>query len=279
MQRFLLRLCALLIIVVTSVVSLQAQEDTSKPTSVDPKLLDWENARIPREYTIGKISITGIRFLDTAIVLSISSLQPGDKFMHPGSDIFAKAIANLWRQKLFSEVQVYVTAIQDDKIDIELNVVERPRLGNFKFEGIKKTEAEELQGKIGLAKQTIITENIRRNIVEVTSKYYRDKGFENINVRIEERPDPAFANSNQMIIHVDKGKKVRVDEINYFDNNQVKDLKLKKQMKGTKEMTKITLYPSTYQSSYGNIHRPSFKQYFKDWGFLSFSKTKEVLDP
>jgi len=279
MQRILLRLCALLIIVVTSVISVQAQEDTTKPTSVDPKLLDWENAKIPREYTIGKISITGIKFLDTAIVLSISSLQPGDKFMHPGSDIFAKAIANLWRQKLFSEVQVYVTAIQDDKVDIELNVVERPRLGNFKFEGIKKTDAEELQGKIGLAKQTIITENIRRNIVEVTSKFYREKGFENITVQIEEKPDPAFANSNQMIIHVDKGKKVRVDEINFFENTQVKDLKLKKQMKGTKEMTKMTLYPSTYQSSYGNIHRPSFKQYFKDWGFLSFSKTKEVLDP
>jgi outer membrane protein insertion porin family len=178
------------------VISLQAQEDTTKPTSVDPKLLEWETARIPREYVIASISITGIRYLDTAIVSSISGLQAGDKFVHPGSDIFAKAIANMWRQKLFSEVQVFVTAIQDDRVSIEINVVERPRLGNFKFEGIKKTEAEELQGKIGLAKQTIITENIRRNIVEVTTKFYRDKGFENISIRIEEKPDPAFANSN-----------------------------------------------------------------------------------
>ena len=112
MQRFLLRLSALLILVVTSVISLQAQEDTTKPTSVDPKLLDWETARIPREYIIADIAITGIRHLDTAIVFSISGLQTGDKFMHPGSDIFAKAIANLWRQKLFSEVQIYVTKIR-----------------------------------------------------------------------------------------------------------------------------------------------------------------------
>ena len=93
---------------------------------------------------------------------------------------------------------------------------ERPRLGNFKFEGIKKTEAEELQGKIGLAKQTIITENMRRNIVEVTTKFYREKGFQNINVRIEEKPDPAFVNSNAMTIYVDKGEKVRVDEVNFL---------------------------------------------------------------
>ena len=207
MQRILLRLCALLIIVITSVNAQHAQEDTTKPTSVDPNLLAWETARIPREYTIANVAITGIKYLDTSIVLSISGLQAGDKIIHPGSDIFAKAIANLWRQKLFSNVQIYVTAVQDDRISIEINVMERPRLGNFKFIGIKKTEAEELQGKIGLAKQTIITENIRRNIVEVTKKYYRDKGFQNIIVRIEEKPDPTFANSNSMIIYVIKAKK------------------------------------------------------------------------
>jgi outer membrane protein insertion porin family len=279
MQRFSLRLSALLILVITSVISLHAQDDTTRPTSVDPALLDWENARIPREYIIADISIVGIRHLDTAIVLSISGLQTGDKFMHPGSDIFAKAIAKLWRQKLFSEVQIYVTKVQDDKVSIEVNVVERPRLGNFKFVGIKKSEAEELQGKIGLTKQTIITENIRRNVNEVTTKFYRDKGFQNITVRIDEKPDPAYVNSNAMTIYVDKGKKVRIDEVNFYDNDKVPDLKLKKKMKGTKEMSKFTLYPSKYHSSYGATDKPSFKEYMKNWGFLSLSKTKELIDP
>ncbi len=149
MQRFSLRLSALLILTIASVFSAQAQDDTTKPTSVDPKLLEWQEARIPREYTIAEVAIVGIRHLDTSIVLSISGLQPGDKFMHPGSDIFAKAIANMWRQKLFAGVQIYVTKIQDDRVSIEINVEERPRLGNFKFVGIKKTDAEELQGKMG----------------------------------------------------------------------------------------------------------------------------------
>ena len=279
MQRLSLRLSALLIIVIGSVLTAQAQDDTTKPTSVDPKLLEWENARIPREYTIAEVGITGIKHLDTAIVLSISGLQAGDKFTHPGSDVFAKAIANMWRQKLFSEIQIYVTKIQDDKVSIEISVTERPRLGNFKFVGIKKTEAEELQGKIGLAKQTIITENIRRNIHEVITKFYRDKGFENVSIRIDEKPDPAFPNSNAMTIYVEKGKKVRIDEVNFFENEKVADLKLKKQMKGTKEMSKFTLFPSKYESPYGTTKRPSFKEYMKDWGFLSLSKTKEVLDP
>lgn len=278
MQRFLLRICVLLLIAVGAVLSVEAQ-DTTRPTSVDPKILEWQNSKIPKEYTISNVTITGIKHLDTSIVLSISGIQKGDKFTHPGGDIFSKAINNMWRQKLFSGVQIYVTSIQDDKIGIEISVQERPRLGNFKFVGIKKTEAEELQGKIGLTKQTIITENIRRNVHEVTTKYYRDKGYQDVTITIDEQPDPSYVNSNSMTIYVNKGKKVRIDEVNFFGNKWVTDQKLKKQMKGTKEMTKFTLYPSKYQSPYGPKKIPNFREYVKDWGFLSLSKTKAVLDP
>jgi outer membrane protein insertion porin family len=231
MQRFLLRLSAILIVVFVSAQQVQAQEDTTKPTSVDPKLLEWQNARIPKEYTIANVTITGIKHLDTSIVYSIANLQPGDKFMHPGEDVFAKSITNLWRQKLFSNVKVYVTQVDDDKVWIEISVQERPRLGNFKFVGIKKTEEEDIQGKINLAKQTIITENTRREIIERITKFYTEKSYRNIKVRIEEKPDPAFVNSNAMTIYVDKGDKVRIDNVRFYGNENVDGLKLKKQMK------------------------------------------------
>ncbi|HEY6506027.1 MAG TPA: POTRA domain-containing protein [Chitinophagaceae bacterium] len=279
MRHFLLRISFFLIAAGASVFTLQAQEDTSKPTSVDPDLLAIENARIPKEYTVAGVVITGIHHLDTSIVLSISAIQVGDKITIPGSDVFARAIQNLWRQRLFSNVQIFITKVQDDKIWIEISVSERPRLGNFKFIGPKKSESEELQGKIGLAKQTIITENMRRNIVEVTTKYYRDKGFQNVVVKIEEKPDPSFVNSNLINIYVIKGGKVHIDEVRIFGNENVEELKIKKQLKGTKEMSKLTLYPTTVPSPYGETKKLSFKEYRKDWGFLSFTKTKILLDP
>jgi outer membrane protein insertion porin family len=280
MRHSLLRISVLLVIVVASVHTLHAQDgDTSKPTSVDPKLLEIQNARVPKEFIIAGVSVTGIHHLDTAIVLSISGLQPGDKVMIPGGDVFAKSIQNLWRQKLFSNVQIYLTKVQDDRVWIELSVAERPRLGNFKFIGIKKSEAEELQGKIGLAKQTIITENMRRNIKEVITKFYADKGFQNVTVRVVEKDDPAFVNSKYVTIYVNKGDKVHIDEVRIFGNDNVDELKLKKQMKGTKEMSKLTLYPTHVPSPYGTTKKMSFHDYMKDWGFLSFSKTKQLLDP
>lgn len=262
-----------------TVFSVQAQEDTTKPTSLDPKLIEWEKAQVPKEYTIADVKITGVKYLDTAIISSITNLLPGDKFIHPGADIFAKAIANLWRQKFFSNVQIYVTRIEGDKVWVEVNVQERPRLGNFKFVGISKTDAEELTTRASLAKQTIITENTRRNITEIVTKYYTEKGYRNVKVTIDEFPDSSFVNSNRMIITVDKGKKVRINEIGFFGNESVDGLRLKKQMKGTKEMSKITLKADNEESPYGLKKKYSFSQYTKDWGFLSLSKTKRLLDP
>ncbi|HBB58360.1 MAG TPA: outer membrane protein assembly factor [Chitinophagaceae bacterium] len=260
---------------------LQAQEvpDTTRPTSVDPKLLEWQNARIVKEYFIADVKITGIRYLDTAIVLSIANLQPGDKFVHPGAEIFGKAINNLWRQKLFSGAQVFVTRIEDDKVWVEINVQERPRLGNYKFSGIRKSEEEDLLTKLSLSKQTIITENTRREIVEKITKHYGEKGFRNVKVLIEEKPDPTFANSNFLLIRVEKGSKVLIGDVNFYGNAALDNLKLKKQLKGTKEMTRITLKPDNAQSPYGSRKPASFNEYIKDWGFMSISKTKRMLDP
>jgi outer membrane protein insertion porin family len=278
MQRLLPRFFSLAICVFITVVA-SAQNDSSQPTSVDPDLLAIENGKIPKEYTIRAINITGINFLDTSIVQSISGLQVGDKIMLPGGDAFSKAITNLWRQKLFSNIQIFITAVQESNIDIEINVQERPKLGNFKFVGVKKTEADELSGKAGLVKSTIITENTRRNAVEAIQKYFVDKGYKNVQVRVDEKPDASLVNANALTFYIDKGKKVKVNEVNFYGNEQVSDLKLKKQMKGTKEMTKLTLYPTKMQSPYGKNEKLSFKDYLKNWGFLSLSKKKNLLDP
>ncbi|MFI5128540.1 MAG: outer membrane protein assembly factor [Chitinophagales bacterium] len=278
MRQFLLRISVTLLVITSTVLKGNAQ-DTTRPTSVDPDLLNIETTRIPKEYTIAGVSITGIHHLDTSIVLSIASIQVGDKVMIPGSDVFAKSIQALWRQKLFSNVQIFITKIEGDRIWIEISVMERPRLGNFKFIGAKKSEAEELQGKIGLTKQVIITENMRRNIIEVTEKYYREKGFQNVKVTITEKTDPAFVNSNFITIIVDKAGKVRIDNVNIFGNENVEEQKIKKQLKGTKETSRFTLFPSKIPSPYGEKKNMSFHEYVNSWGPLSFSKTRKVLDP
>ncbi len=258
---------------------LMAGTAKSQVTSVDPELLALQNSRVQKEYTIRSVTVTGLTTLDTAIVISISGIRAGDKVVLPGGDLFSKSITNLWRQRFFSNVQIFITAVSGEFIDVEIEVTERPKLGNFSFKGIKKAEADELTTKIGLVKQTIITENTRRNATLVIRRYFAEKGYMNVDVRIEEKPDPTFVNSNAVTFIIDKGNKVRVNEVNFYGNEAIDDLQLKKQLSGTKEMSKLTLKPVRMPSPFGENEPYKFKDYIKDLGFLSLSKTKTLLDP
>lgn len=277
-MRFIIRICTLLLLMIASNAAF-AQTDTVPTTSVDPKLLEFQNSKIPQEYVISDLKVKGVTFLDSTIVASISGLQKGQKFMYPGTDIFAKAITNLWKQKLFADVQVAIIKVDGDKVGVELMIAERPRLGNFKFEGVRKSESEELVTKTGLQKGFILSENTRKNVIDVVTKYFADKGFYAVKIDLIEQKDPIMANSNSLTVKVTKGKKVKIDEINFFGNESVSTSKLKSKMKGTKEMTRLSLFPSNYQSPYGEKKIYTVDEYAKDWGFLSGTKTLEVLDP
>ncbi|RTL58337.1 MAG: outer membrane protein assembly factor [Sphingobacteriales bacterium] len=255
----------------------QQPADTT-PVSIDPELLNIFNAKVPKKYTIGGIKIAGNRYYDEALVISISGMSVGDEVTIPGGDNFSKAITNLWKQNLFNNIELYITKLVGNVIYIEFNVQERPRLSNVFFKGIRKSEQEDLEGKIGIAKSQVITENRRRTAVENIKKFYFDKGFQEVKVEVLESIDGTAAGLSILTFTIDKGKKIRIGNIS-FVGNTIPENKLKKQMKGTKEMSHFTLKPDTAQPVYGQKSAITFKQYLKEAGFLSLSKTKQFLDP
>lgn len=279
MQLKFLPAISMLVVSLFCFMDINAQVTDTVPDSIDPKLIELANSKVPKEYTLGGITISGTKYLDEQLLLSISGLSVGDKLVIPGGDHFSKAITNLWKQNLFANIEINYTKIEDDKVFIEIAVTERPRLSKYFLKGIKKSDMDELEGKVGLIPGRVVTENVKRNAVDAIQKYFTDKGFASATIEIVETAEPSLSNSVNLTFNIVKGKKVRINEINFFGNDMVKDIRLKKKMKGTKEMTKITLFPEKIQSPYGTNEPPSFKEYLNDGGFLSVTKTKEVLDP
>ncbi len=253
--------------------------DTIPKPSVDPDLLSILEAKVPKKYIIADIKVTGAKIFDPAIVISVSGLSVGDEVTLPGGDNLAKAINRLWSQNMFTDIKIYINKLEGRNIWIEIDAVERPMLSDFKFKGVKKSEAEELNEKAGLFKSRVVTDNMKLSAVENIEKYFTEKGFKGATVKIEEQQDPNAPGKLILIFNITKGKKVRVDDIHFFGNENVSELKLKKQLKGTKEMSKFTLYPAKINSPYGEIKRTSFKEYRKNKGYLSPSKTMAFLDP
>ncbi|MFT3982198.1 MAG: POTRA domain-containing protein [Ferruginibacter sp.] len=257
-----------------------SQNDTI-PVSVDPALQEIYQSKYPKEYTIGGVTVTGAKAFDPNLIISISGLAVGDKVVIPGTDIFGKAIAKLWKQSLVSNVEINITKLEAEKIFLNLNITERPRLLDFKFVGPKKGERDDLEGKVGLSKDRVISENMKLSAVEAINKFYYGKGYRNVQVTMKEEPIAGVNNAVRLIFYIDKGRKVHVNSINFTDNETISDQRLKKQMKGTKEMTKITLFPDRVVSPYGDTtsQTQSFREYLKEMGYLSPSKTKDILDP
>lgn len=262
----------------TSNLFAQKTENDTSITSVDADLINLFNQKKPQKYKLAGIVVTGNKYFDETLLISISNLSIGDEIIIPGGDNFAKAIQKLWGQNYFSDVAIFVTKLQGKNIWIEINVTERPRLARFDFIGVKKSEKEDLIGKTGLVPNRIVTENMKRSAEEAIKKFYAEKSYKNISVKIEEKRDSTFEDAIVLLFYIDKGNKVKVNNID-FVGNTLDPLKLKKQFKDTKEMSRFTLNKSDDKSAFSESTTYTFNDYLKENGFLTFSKTKKLLDP
>jgi outer membrane protein insertion porin family len=252
------------------------------PTSVNVELENIFNSKTPKQYTLSHIAVTGTTF-DPNLIISISGLTVGDRITVPGGDDFAKVITNLWNQNLVSDVEVYLTNLVGNNLSIEIHVTDRPILSSFKFRGISKTEADDLTPKLDLAKGRVtrVTEGFKVSSIDIIKKVFIDKGFRNVEVELNEVKDPKAANAVNIVFVIHKNGKVRINNIYFAGNDEIPDLKLKKQMKGTKEKSRFTLYPSDDFNVYDSTktNHLSFNEYLETNGYLIPSKTKELLDP
>ncbi len=267
---------------ITDTVAHVSPKTDTIPSSVNVELENIFNAKTPKKYTLSHITVTGTTF-DPNLIISISGLSIGDKITIPGGDEFANAITNLWKQNLVSDVEIYLTNLVDDSVSIEIHVTDRPILSNFKFKGISKTQADDITKKLDLqkGKVTRVTEGFRMTSISIIKKYFVDKGYRNVDVVMTQSKDLKANNAVNILFIINKNGKVRINNIYFAGNHKVSDLKLKKQMKGTKEKSRLTLFPykdyNVYDSTKNN--RLTFDEYMHENGFLLPLKTKEVLDP
>jgi len=209
----------------------QLAKAQNQPPTYDSLLMDYTN---PKEYVIGGIEVTGTKFLDKDILIALAGIKVGDRVDIPGSEI-SKAIENLWKQDLFANVKIYVDHIEDNKAFLTYVLDERPRLSGFTFRGIKKSEQDDIREKIKLNKGKVLTDNVKVNTMNTIKIFYHDKGFTHAKVTISELPDSTQQNSMLYYIYVDKGNRVKIDNIDFVGNKAVSTHKLHSLMKKTKE--------------------------------------------
>ncbi len=192
----------------------------------------------PREYEIGGITVTGVEYVDPAVVTMLSGLSVGMKIKVPGDKI-SDAIRRLWEQGLFEDIQITYTQKVAGKIFLNIDMKERPRISKFSLKGFKKSEAEEVRKKINLTRGDVATEHTFNKTKSIIHDYYANKGYLNAEVTIAEVPDTTTANYVNLIISVDKKSKVKIGDIVVNGNEVLTDGQIRAAMKDTKRRGKF----------------------------------------
>ncbi len=188
----------------------------------------------PKSYELGPIRVEGADNFDHQAIKLIAGLRPGQTITVPG-DAITTAIHNLYKEEIFSSIDIQVEKIINDILYLVIVVAPRPKLSKFKFVGVKKHDADKLREEITLYSGKTITENLVFATEAKIKGYYREKGFYSIKVNINRETDTIMNNSEVFVINIDKGEKVKIGDIEINGNETLSDRKLKRSMKDTKE--------------------------------------------
>jgi outer membrane protein insertion porin family len=277
MYKGLLRYCVLLFCVCSFSL---AEAQIGNSTSGFGKLGQGQGANDigkPKEYELAGITTSGAKYLDNDLLIAVTNLVIGQKVYLPNDPGIAKAIKALWKQELFSNVNITITKYIEDKVFLNIHVEERPRLSRFNFRNIKPGEAKELKGTLSLVSNKVVTDATKMEAVVRIKKFYVDKGYGRVAVKVLERNDTAAVNKVVLTFVIDKGNKTHINQINIVGEQNATEARLKHTLKGTKEMTRITLHPAEEINVYP-VEPRSFWKYMSKFGFLSPSVTLDALD-
>ncbi|HLG03071.1 MAG TPA: POTRA domain-containing protein, partial [Bacteroidia bacterium] len=216
-----------------------ARAQTGSVMSGDTNVISYAN---PKEYTLVDVYVSGCRNIDSNVVRLISGLPIGDKITVPGEKTSA-AIDKIWKEGLFEDIWLEVAKVEGAYIWLRFVVVEKPNIlvpkegllivrpGGKK---IKKSEREDIEEKLRLRGE-VFTEYKRQQIIQIVNEHYIDDGYINCKTTVEAIPFDTGGRFVQLKITIDKGKKVRIEEILIAGNQEFKKGKIKRMMKDTKE--------------------------------------------
>ncbi len=230
----------------------------------------------PKDYEIGGVKVIGAKYSDENAITSIAGFRVGDRIRIPGGSI-PRALKALWKLSLFTDVQIYKEKTIGDVIFLEIQVQERPRLTTHSYKGVKKGNHDDLNEQINkyLIKGGIVTESIKSNSAFAIKKYFIEKGYFDVSVKVEEIIDDSRINSIRLVFDIDKNKKVKIQDITFTGNNNIKTVKLRNMMKNTRRKKRLLSSSKLIKADYEGDKKALIANYnkmgFRDAQILSDS--------
>ena len=189
----------------------------------------------PKKYIVGGVGVEGNSYFGESQIVNLTGLQKGMEVTVP-SDELSNIVNRIWMQRYFEDVALVVDSLssQRDTAWLKICVKERPRVSRWTFSGIKNGDKKELQERLNLRPGREFSDYVKNTSVDIIKRYYKEKGFLLCNVDVQAEKDTVIRSAIRVNFAIDKGKKIKIRDINFIGNENVSDFKLARSMKKTK---------------------------------------------
>ena len=236
------------------VLPLRAQVDSVSVAAGDTTRVAWvdsveKQATLPvieytlqrKTYEIADIRVTGADSYEDFVLIGFSGLAVGDKIEVPGDQI-TKSLKRFWKQGLFSDIKFKATKIEGDKIWLEIALKQRPRVSEIVYNGLKKTEQEDLEVKVGIKQGGQMTPDLADRAKKIVTKYLEEKGFYHTEVQVLQFDDAARPGYVKVAVNVDKKDKTRVGQLYITGNEALTHTQINRAMKKTNDNNIVNFF-------------------------------------
>ena len=196
-------------------------------------VVDYNN---PKTYIVGGVRVEGNNYFSPDQILQITGLQKGMEVTVPSEEM-SSIVSRLWAQRYFEDVAVAIDSIAPsrDTAFFKIAIMERPRVSRWTFSGVKSGEEKELLERLNLRRGGEFSDYVAKTSSDIIKRFYKEKGFLNVKVDVNTKKDTVIRSAIRVQFAVDRGEKVKIQTITFSGNDNVKESKLVRSMKKTRD--------------------------------------------
>ena len=239
-------------------------------------VVDYNN---PKKYIVGGVKVEGNSYYSSEQILQVAGIRKNMEVTVPSEDLSA-VVNRLWMQRYFEDVSLVIDSIAPsrDTAFFKIALIERPRVSRWVFSGVKSGEEKDLRERLNFRRGSEFSDYISKTSVDIIKRYYKEKGFLNVNVDVNTKKDTVIRGAIRVQFAVDRGEKVKIKKITFKGNDHVKESKLVRSMKKTRDARLQNFFSSKKfnEAEYKNDKR-SMISAFNEAGYRDARIVKDTM--
>ena len=239
-------------------------------------VVDYNN---PKKYIVGGVKIEGTQYHSPDQILQIIALQKGMEVTVPSEDL-SNIVSRLWLQRYFEDVAVAIDSVTPtrDTAFFKVSIIERPRVSRWVFSGVKSGEEKELRERLNLRRGGEYSEYVAKTSSDIIKRYFKEKGFYNVKVDVNTKRDTVIKSAIRVQFAIDRGEKVKIEKITFNGADHVKESKLVRAMKKTRDKRLQNFFSSKkFQEKEYDNDKKALLSVFNEAGYRDARIVKDTM--